>query len=197
MNSKKGCIGVVAIGEVPTVAPRDISSHIQKHLGLPSVVLPPMQHPSYAYDQRRNQYNAATILKEFESMPFQNCNKVIGMLNVDLFIPVFTYVLGEAQEGGKFALASMYRLRMDLNRSRPPMPQILERLAKVALHEIGHLFEVAHCMNEKCLMHYSSDLGDLDATNLSFCSYCSMYFSDSIRRHKVFGVEQSFNSQKG
>jgi archaemetzincin len=196
MNSKKGCIGVVAIGEVPTVAPRDISSHIQKYLDLPSVVLPPLQHPIYAYDERRQQYNAAVILNAFESMPDHGCDKVIGVLNVDLFIPVFTYVLGEAQEGGKFALASMYRLRSGSKKFGQSMVQVLDRLTKVALHEIGHLFEVAHCMNEKCLMHYSSDLRDLDAINLSFCSYCSMYFSDSIRRHKVFGAEQSLNSPK-
>jgi archaemetzincin len=196
MNSKKGCIGVVAIGEVPIAASRDISSHIQKYLDLPSVVLPPLQHPLYAYDERRRQYNAAAILNAFESIPYHDCDKVIGVLNVDLFIPVFTYVLGEAQEGGKFALASMYRLRSGLKKSGQSMAQVLDRLTKVALHEIGHLFEVAHCMNEKCLMHYSSDLRDLDAINLSFCSYCSIYLRDSIRRHKVFGAEQSSNSQK-
>jgi archaemetzincin len=190
MNSKKGCIGVVAIGEVPESATYDTANYIQTHLDLPSFVLPAMQHPSYAYDERRKQYNAATILKAFESMPFQNYDKVIGMLNVDLFIPVFTHVLGEAQEGGKFALASMYRLRMNLNKSRPPMPQILERLAKVALHEIGHLFDVAHCMNEECLMHYSNSLQDLDTIRFNFCSYCSMYLSDAIRRHQILSSEQ-------
>jgi archaemetzincin len=148
MNSKKGCIGVVAIGEVPAVAPRDISSRIQSHLNLPSVVLPSVQHPLYAYDERRQQYNAAAILSALESMPYHDCDKVIGVLNVDLFIPVFTYVLGEAQEGGKFALASMYRLRSGSKKSSQSMVQVLDRLTKVALHEIGHLFEVAHCMNE-------------------------------------------------
>ena len=190
MNSKKGCIGVVSIGEVPKAALHDIASHIQTHLNLVAVVLPPMQNPSYAYDERRRQYNAASILKAFGSMPFQDYDKVIGVLNVDLFIPVFTHVLGEAQEGGKFALASMYRLRTGLNRSRTSMVHILERLTKVALHEIGHLFDVAHCMNEKCLMHYSSSLKDLDAIRINFCSYCSIYLGDSIRRCQALNMDQ-------
>jgi archaemetzincin len=190
MNSKKGCIGVVSIGEVPKAALLDIAGHIQTHLNLVPVVLPPMQTPSYAYDERRRQYNAATILKAFGSLPFQDYDKVIGVLNVDLFIPVFTHVLGEAQEGGRFALASMYRLRTGLNRSRTPMVHILERLTKVALHEIGHLFDVARCLNQECLMHYSSSLEDLDAIRINFCRYCSMYLSDSIRRYQVLNLDQ-------
>jgi archaemetzincin len=185
MSPNKGRIGVVAIGDMPRAATHDIANYIQAYLDLPSLVLPPLEHPSYAYDERRQQFNAATILKACESLPFQDYDKVIGLLNVDLFIPVFTHVLGEAREGGKFALASMYRLRTELDKSKPSAPQILERLAKVALHEIGHLLDVPHCMNEGCLMHYSSSLQVLDAIHIRFCTYCSVYLTDSIRRHHL------------
>ena len=189
MDSKKGCIGVVPIGEVPEIALHEIATHIKSHLYLHSVILPPIKHPSYAYDERRMQYNAATILKELESMSFQNYDKIIGVLNVDLFIPVFTHVLGEAQEGGKYALASIYRLRRDLDTSSSSTKQIIERVTKIALHEIGHLYNIAHCMNEKCLMHFSGSLQDLDKITLNFCNYCSEYLENTIRRQISPGVE--------
>ena len=182
MNAKKGCIGVVPFGEVPEIALQDIITHIHSCLHLLAVILPPVHYPPEAYDERRKQYNAATIIKALESMPFQDYDKVIGVLNMDLFIPIFTHVLGEAQEGGKFALASMYRLRKVQAGSLPTHEKVVERLAKVALHEIGHLFAAGHCMNGKCLMHFSGSLRDLDGITSHFCTYCSEYLRDAIRR---------------
>ena len=182
MDARKGCIGVVPFGEVPESASQDIITHIHSCLDLPAVVLPPAHCPPEAYDERRKQYNAATIIKAMESMPFPDHDKIIGVLNIDLFIPIFTHVLGEAQEGGKFALASMYRLRRGKAGSQPTMEKILERLAKVALHEIGHLFNAGHCMDPKCLMHFSGGLKDIDSITLHFCTYCSEYLREAIRR---------------
>jgi len=190
MDFKKGCIGVVPFGEIPEIALRDLVTHIHSCFNLRAVVLPPMPYPPAAYDERRKQYNAATIIKALESMPFQGCDKIIGVLNMDLFIPIFTYVMGEAQEGGKYALASMFRLRRGHGRTMPLMEKILQRLSKVALHEIGHLFNVGHCMDEKCLMHFSGSLQDLDSISLNFCAYCSEYLRDAIRRQIPSGLEK-------
>jgi predicted Zn-dependent protease len=111
--------------------------------------------PLYAFDQNRLQYNAATILKRFESMSFHNHIKIIAVLNVDLFIPAFTHVFGEAREGGKCALISMFRLTRNVDGAKAGMPRILERIAKAALHEATHLFDVVHCTDAHCLMHFS------------------------------------------
>jgi len=182
MISKKGCIGVVPFGEIPSVALKTITDHIHRILGLETEILPPLEKPSYAFDKRRMQYDAAIILNRFKSLPFQNYLKVIGILNFDLFIPVFTHVMGQAQEGGKYALASMYRLRSDSAGNQPSPGEILDRLAKVVLHETGHLFSVPHCMNEECLMHFSDSLEALDTICFSLCRYCAQYLKDFIRR---------------
>ena len=184
MVLSKGCIGVVPFGDIPETALQDIKTHIHSCFSLHAVILSPMQYPPSAYDERRKQYNAATLIKEMASMPFEEYDKVIGVVNMDLFIPIFTHVLGEAEEGGKFGLASMYRLRKAEGRTLPSMEKIIERLTKVALHEIGHLFNVGHCMNATCLMHFSGTLQDLDSIGGDFCIYCLEYLKNAIRKKR-------------
>jgi len=191
MNQKQICIGVAPFGEVPGAALQGVAAFIRKHLHLEAHILAPFQNPSDAYDQKRGQYNAAIILKAIKSMPFdEGLDKVIAVMNVDLFIPIFTYVLGEANEGGRYALASLYRLGRSTGRLPASMDQIVERLIKVAIHELGHLFNIGHCLNQRCLMHYSGNLDDLDATTLGFCDYCSEFLTYAIRRERVLHSDE-------
>ena len=98
MNSKKRIIGIVSVGEVPELAPKVIAAHINGYLKLPAEILTPLENPAYAFDEMRLQYNAGLILDFFESSPFDEYDKVIGVLNVDLFVPIFTHVFGEAKQ---------------------------------------------------------------------------------------------------
>jgi archaemetzincin len=186
MNLKQICIGVAPFGEVPDAALQAVAAFIRTHLHLGAQILAPLQTPTGAYDQKRGQYNAATLIKAFKSMPFdEGLDKVIAVMNVDLFIPIFTHVLGEANEGGRFALASLFRLGDAADRLPASLDQIVERLVKVAIHELGHLFNMGHCLNKHCLMHYSGNLADLDVTSLAFCDYCSEFLTYSIKRERL------------
>jgi archaemetzincin len=182
MNLKTKPIGVVAIGEVPVIAPKVIAAHISGYLNLNATVLPPLEHPAYALDHQRLQYNVATILKQLEPTPFKGISKVVGVLSVDLFVPLFTHVFGEARQGGKISLVSLFRLKTEDHKTTSLSPETLERTAKVALHELCHLYDLHHCDDRKCLMHFSGGLKDLDTTPLSFCRYCFKFFNDAVRR---------------
>lgn len=175
-------MGVAPIGNIPEIISKTIAAHILGYLNIDADILPPLEHPAYAHDERRLQYNAGTILKNLELEPFHDYSKVVGVLDVDIFVPILTHVFGEAKQGGKYALVSLYRLRKGLKGSSPSMPLLLERAAKVALHESGHLFNLFHCMDERCIMHFSGELQDLDNTPFYFCRYCSTYFRDDLRR---------------
>ena len=173
---------MVPIGEVPQVTSKSIAAHIIGYLDLDVDILPALEHPEYAQDQKRLQYNAGVILKAMESEPFQDHAKVIGVLDVDLFVPILTHVFGEAKQGGRCALVSLYRLKKNADGSTAPLSLQLERAAKVALHELGHLFDLHHCMDERCLMHFSGGLEDLDMTPLYFCRYCSVFLRDALQK---------------
>jgi archaemetzincin len=99
---------------------------------------------------------------------------------VDLFIPILSYVFGEARQGGRCALVSTWRLKKNRDGTRAPLPLLMERAGKVALHELGHLYNLFHCMDERCLMYFSGGLEDLDSAPLYFCRYCATYLRGAL-----------------
>lgn len=190
MRSQKKPVGVVPLGEVPEIALKVIAAHISGYYKLSVQILPPLGHPDYAFHERRFQYDAGIILKAFESIGFEDYEKVIGVLNLDLFVPIFTYVFGEAKQGGKFALVSLFRLDKNPDGHPSPSSLIFERTAKVALHELGHLFNLFHCREKNCLMHFSGGIQDLDETPMYLCRYCSTYLKDRLVRLNLLGSEE-------
>lgn len=173
MDMTRKPLGILPLGEVPELVVNIVAAHILAHLNLPPAVLSPMELPAGALDKRRLQYDAGILLREMESGRFKECAKVVALVSQDLFVPVFSHVLGEARQGGDFALVSLFRLGQNPDGSSAPLPLFYERAAKIALHELGHLFNLFHCDENTCLMHFSGGLEDLDQSSFSFCRYCS------------------------
>ena len=176
---------MVPFGDVPEVALKVIAAHVLGYFNLDADILPRRKSPAHAFDVNRHQYNAATILKALESMESHDYVKVIGVLDIDLFVPILTHVFGEAKLGGNCAVVSLYRLKTDSDGSKASESLILERAAKVALHELGHLFNLVHCMDRRCLMHFSGGQQDLDELPFYFCRYCSKSLEDNLHRHGI------------
>ena len=181
MKASKSRIGVVALGVVTEPVPQSIAAHIQGILHVDVDVLPPLPLPSSAFDQGRLQYSASHMLQHLETLSLSRWDKIMAVLDRDLFVPIFTYVLGEAQQGGKHALVSLRRLKTQEANDPSALSLLMERSAKVALHELGHLYNLHHCMYPRCLMHFSGSLLDLDDTFLDYCSYCRIYIRDALR----------------
>lgn len=177
-----GRIGVLPVGRVPEAACRAVAGHVERFFGLAVEVLPPLGEPSYALDRERMQYNAAKILAALEGMPPTGHVKILALLNVDLYIPVFTHVFGEAREGGGHALVSMFRLGEPADGAKIRQDLILGRLVKVVLHEAAHLFDLVHCMEPECLMHFSMNTEALDRLSLDFCPSCAERLRAAVAR---------------
>jgi archaemetzincin len=111
---------------------------------------------SFAYDNSRGQFNSTKIISLLSDR-FKDFNgKVVGVISVDLFIPVLTYVFGEAQLGGKVSVVSTFRLN-EIAYGLPKNKKLTqERLIKEVLHELGHNFGLLHCEDYLCVMHSSS-----------------------------------------
>jgi len=182
IRNKRRFVGIIPIGPVPAIASEVIVSYLQTVCHLKAVILPELPEPAYAHDALRKQFNAALIIERLETIPRKGCLKLIGILNVDLFLPIFTHVFGEAREGGRCGIVSMFRLRKRDGGMTPSQDLILERTAKVAIHELGHLFLVPHCADRACLMHFSMDLTELDAIPIRFCRYCQAFFRSAVQR---------------
>jgi len=180
MRKDRQRIGVIPIGDIPEIGPKVIAAHISGYLDLQANLLEPMKTPTYALDRQRLQYNVGHILQRLESRLFTSVDKVIGILDVDLFVPVFTHVFGEARQGGRVALISIFRLRENSMDTISDSAIALERAAKVALHELCHLYDLTHCESRQCLMHFSGSLSDLDQGSFNLCRYCRRFFEDAV-----------------
>src|SRR5512144_621104 len=124
----------------------ELMEHVRLHLARafdrPTALWQGTARPRHAYDPRRKQHASGVILRWLlEAGP--RAGKVLGITDRDLFIPILTYVFGEAQLGGTAAVVSTARLAEDVELFGRKL--LVERLAKEAVHEMGHAFGLLHC----------------------------------------------------
>lgn len=128
--------------------------------------------PEVAFDAHRGQYNSRILLRELLASAGPPPNRVLGLTAVDLFIPVLTYVFGEAQLGGQAALLSAHRLRPEVY-GLPENPRLIrERVSKTALHELGHTYGLVHCHAPSCVMRSATYPEHVDLKEGRFCRAC-------------------------
>ena len=128
--------------------------------------------PSFAFETYRNQFNSTSIITELLERFPKYPGKIIGITAVDLFVPVLTYVFGEAQLDGRIAVLSTFRLREELYGLDPNQTLERIRLFKEAIHELGHTFGLIHCHNPECVMHSSTSAEEIDVKGKNFCAEC-------------------------
>ena len=136
--------------------------------------------PSFAFDAYRNQFNSTSLIAALVERSELATGKIIGITTVDLFVPVLTYVFGEAQLDGRIAVLSAYRLKEELYGLDPNPNLEHTRLLKEAIHELGHTFGLIHCHNPECVMHSSTAAEEIDVKGKNFCVECDQTVKGSI-----------------
>jgi archaemetzincin len=126
---------------------------------------------SFALDAGRQQYYSTAIIQRLERAVNPDV-RVLGVTASDLYVPVLTFVFGEAQLDGNCAVVSTARLKEEFY-GLPPRPDMVrERLLKEAAHELGHTFGLRHCANWRCVMTSSHAVERLDVKGAEFCGAC-------------------------
>ncbi len=136
---------------------------------IPVRVLPQRESPVYAFDPDRKQYYSTKILRFIVNSHGDDALRTIGITGVDLFIPILTYVFGEAQLDGKAAIVSGARLRQEYYGLKPDRRLYVERLFKEVMHELGHTFGLTHCELDNCVMRLSNTVAGVDKKTADFC----------------------------
>lgn len=124
------------------------------------------------FDPVRRQYNGDKLLREIYLMDIPEATKVIGLFNIDIFIPILTYIFGQAQLGGRAAIASHYRLSNERYGMQPDNDLLLARFKKEVIHELGHTLGLIHCYTSSCVMRSSTYVEDIDLKELQLCEKC-------------------------
>lgn len=142
------------------------------HLGFETRRGHSIPEPEGAYDGQRRQYSAVAFLQQVIKYCPADAVKLLAVTERDLFIPMLSFVYGQAQLGGKVALVSLAQLRQEFY-GLPGHPGVLrERALKESLHEMGHAFGLIHCLDRHCLMSLSTNIRHIDLKGSEFCGGC-------------------------
>jgi archaemetzincin len=126
-----------------------------------------------AFEPARRQWNAPLLLETVLRATTDGVARHLAVTGEDLYIPMLTFVYGQAQLSGTAALISLARLRQEFYELPPNLTLLRARARKEAIHETGHLFGLIHCTSEGCAMRLSTNIRQLDLKPDSLCAACS------------------------
>ena len=165
-------IVIIPIGEADQYALDSIASALREIYGSETVINDTVPIPEKTYNARRQQYHATRILKALETSKPGGCDIVLGVIDRDLYVPELNFVFGEADVLARIAVIGLPRLRQEYYGLEPDQDLFLLRAAKEAIHETGHTCGLGHCLDPRCIMHFSNSLRDTDRKEPGFCLEC-------------------------
>jgi archaemetzincin len=156
---------LVAFG---TVQPRILQAGaeaLRAMLEIAARAAPSLDTPQYAFNKDRRQYHATSILRRLASFRSKG-TPIVGVLDVDLFLPDAPYVIGDADRDAGTAVFSLARLSS-------ADPEVVRRRAQVeTIHAAGHLLGLSQCTDFRCAMFFTRDAADSDRKGPGICAGC-------------------------
>ncbi|HVO73123.1 MAG TPA: archaemetzincin, partial [Ignavibacteriaceae bacterium] len=125
-----------------------------------------------AFLKGRGQYYSTQIISAAAELTKELQGKILLLTELDLCIPVLTFVFGEAQLNGKHSIVSVCRLHEEFYSEESNEKLLMERIKKEVLHELGHNFGLKHCTDWDCVMHSSPGIEEVDIKGGNFCKSC-------------------------
>jgi archaemetzincin len=163
---------LLPIGNVAGRVLTGLAADLTGTFGLPCEIVSAGLHPEFAFHRERQQYHSSEILAGMQSRIGASTWRMLGVAAIDLYIPILTFVFGEAQVGGTCALVSLHRLRQDFYGLPADEELLQERLLKESIHEIGHTLNLTHCDDYRCAMAASHAVEWIDLKGSGLCSVC-------------------------
>lgn len=160
------------LGDVADEVVDELKDSIKLVFNCPVEIKPGLKQLEDAYDSQREQYLASKLIGSLLALGKGRNERVVGITEVDLYAPGLNFVFGEADIIHKVAIISLCRLRQEYYGLPPDKKLFIQRATKEIVHEIGHTFDLEHCPDQKCVMHFSNCLADTDWKEASFCGKC-------------------------
>jgi len=163
---------LLPIGDVEDGLLKDLRPAIEDTFRISCKVLPARLDPQFAFHGERQQYHSSEILHRMQSFVREDSWRMLGIAAVDLYIPILTFVFGEAQMGGPCSVVSVHRLRQEFYGLPPDEEIFRQRALKEAVHELGHTINLTHCDDYRCVMASSHAVEWIDLKASAMCSAC-------------------------
>ncbi|MEW5807111.1 MAG: archaemetzincin [Acidobacteriota bacterium] len=169
MNKK---IYLIPVGKASSTSIEKLIEPLKEKFGFAVEIGKGIDNIQFAYSKKRNQFHSSLILDELKKYFPKDAAQILGIADVDLYVPSLNFVFGEAYSDSSVAIISLIRLREEFYGMMPSRTVFEKRMIKEAVHELGHCFKLGHCQNPACVMHFSNSLHDTDIKSPNFCSSC-------------------------
>jgi len=173
-------IYILPLDSVGTYILDRIAKGVESCFHLSPAILPAITVPPDALDASRRQYHSTVILRRLAAHLPPDGLRILGITNVDLYVPRLRFVFGEAVIHGKVAVVSIHRLRPEFYGQASDNELLAERTIKEVIHELGHTFGLQHCLNPQCVMFFSNTVQDTDRKLSQFCESCRVQIEDKV-----------------
>ena len=159
---------LISVGSPPATLLKELVEPLATQLGVTAVigkaVLP---SPVYAFNKDRKQYHSNAIMRRLSPLLEAGNALLLGVADVDLFVPDSVFVFGEADREAKVAVMSIARLR-----NGGDGDALRRRVQVEATHQAGHLLGLSYCDDARCVMFLATSAGDVDRKNVALCNVC-------------------------
>ena len=158
---------LVGIGAVPPALVRELEEPLLAQVQIVATTSrTTLQSPTYAFNKNRNQYHSNAIMRRLVPL-LEGHHFVIGVTEVDLFVPDSAFVFGEADREAKVAVVSTARLKSNNE------GDVLRRRVQVeTVHQAGHLLGLSYCDDPRCVMFFATSVSDCDRKGMALCNVC-------------------------
>jgi len=165
-------IVVIPMGEIDYSLVNKLSSKLVSYFSVGVDILQGMKIPQEAFNQQRGQYYSTVILTKLELMKSAPGEKMLGLVDEDLYMPSRNFVIGGADPVGKSAVVSLFRLKRENYEMLDEEKVLFSRILKESIHQLGHLWGFKDCRNPKCVMYLTDNVIELDSKRIKFCDNC-------------------------
>ncbi|MCU0392541.1 MAG: zinc-dependent metalloprotease [Thermoflexibacter sp.] len=170
----KGRICLVQFGNFPASELALVKRQIVDFYGfsIDTIIKAPL--PDSAFYAPRKRYKAVPILNYLNAIRPPNCDKILGLTTKDISTKKGknedSGIMGLAYLAGKSCVVSTFRMR----KGKVKEAIFRQRLAKVALHEIGHTLGLPHCdKSPTCMLNDAKgSIKTIDREKIELCSFC-------------------------
>jgi len=170
ITRKKVCI--IPIGTIEKEILRYTQKKLEERFNVEVDIGKQLEAPVYAYYKKKKQYYSTKILKRIHKLKLAEYDRILGITDVDLYVPERTFVFGEADIRKKVAVISLTRLRQKFYGLPENLTLFKKRIIIEAVHELGHTYGLRHCSNNNCVMFLSNTLSDTDHKGAVLCNNC-------------------------
>lgn len=163
---------LLPVGNVDFSLLRNLRPALEETFRVPCNLMDLRLDPEFALHGERQQYHSSQILQRMQHHVSHQTWRMLGVAAVDLYIPILTFVFGEAQMGGPTAVISVHRLRKEFYGFVPDEDLLRARILKESIHELGHTLALTHCDDYSCAMAPSHAVEWIDLKGSKLCRSC-------------------------